>query len=202
VTLTAPATTARRERPMAPAKIRILETAQRLFYDEGIRATGVDLLIAESSVTKATFYKHFGSKDRLVLNYIEIQRELGQSRLEEAIGDARGAAATIGRVIDMVESDISSDSYRGSAFMNATAEYPERQHPVREVAAAYTDHVAARLSRVFSELGHPMPGAAADELTLAINGAYAWSYMADDVAARAGLRRVAERLIAECDAQH
>ncbi|RZS57631.1 TetR family transcriptional regulator [Microcella putealis] len=195
---TAVSSTARRERPMAPAKVRILETALRLFYDEGIRATGVDLLIAESSVTKATFYKHFGSKDRLVLDYVEIQRQRGESALEDAIGDARSAAATIGRVVDMVESTIESSDYRGCPFMNAAAEYPDRQHPVRQVTAAYTDHVSARLATVFTSLGHPLPGAAADGLTLAINGAYAWSYMADDVAARAGLRRVAERLVAEC----
>lgn len=202
MTLTAPPTLAsapRRERPLAPAKLRILETALRLFYDEGIRATGVDLLIAESSVTKATFYKHFGSKDRLVLDYVEIQRQRGEAALDEAIGDARGAAATIGRVVDLVERTIEGETYRGCPFMNAAAEYPDAQHPVREVTAAYTDHVAARLASVFAGLGHPLPGAAADELTLAINGAYAWSYMADDVAARAGLRRVAERLIAECD---
>lgn len=198
---TAPVPSAtRRDRPMAPAKVRILETALRLFYDEGIRATGVDLLIAESSVTKATFYKHFGSKDRLVLDYVEIQRQRGEAALEEAIGDARGAAATIGRIVDMVESTIEADGYRGCPFMNAAAEYPDRQHPVRLVTAAYTDYVAARLASVFASLGHALPGAAADELTLAINGAYAWSYMADDVAARAGLRLVAERLIAECSA--
>ncbi|HET8957053.1 MAG TPA: helix-turn-helix domain-containing protein [Microcella sp.] len=195
---TAVSSTVRRERPMAPAKVRILETALRLFYDEGIRATGVDLLIAESSVTKATFYKHFGSKDRLVLDYVEIQRQRGETALDDAIGDARSAATTIGRVIDMVESTIESSGYRGCPFMNAAAEYPDRQHPVRQVTAAYTDHVSARLATVFTTLGHPLPGAAADELTLAINGAYAWSYLADDVAARAGLRRVAERLVAEC----
>ena len=55
---------------MAPAKQRILDAATTLFSQEGIRAVGVDRLIHESSVTKATFYKHFGSKDRLIYDYV------------------------------------------------------------------------------------------------------------------------------------
>ena len=58
------------QRPLAPAKQRILETADVLFTREGIRAVGVDWLIEESHVTKATFYKHFRAKDRLVLDYL------------------------------------------------------------------------------------------------------------------------------------
>src|SRR5690606_27273686 len=53
------------------ARGRILATAMRLFYYEGIRSVGIDRLIAESSVTKATFYKHFGSKDALILTYMQ-----------------------------------------------------------------------------------------------------------------------------------
>jgi AcrR family transcriptional regulator len=60
---------------IAPAKRRILETANTLFYDEGIRSVGIDRLISESGVTKATFYKHYGSKDRLIVEYIS-QRHL------------------------------------------------------------------------------------------------------------------------------
>src|SRR3982750_1556112 len=55
---------------LAPAKKRILDTADVLFYDEGIRAVGVDRLIAASNVTKATFYKHYGSKDNVIAAYI------------------------------------------------------------------------------------------------------------------------------------
>ena len=60
---------------LAPAKQRILETANRLFYNDGIRPVGIDRLISESAVTKATFYKHFGSKDGLVLAYLKYRHE-------------------------------------------------------------------------------------------------------------------------------
>ena len=57
----------------SPARDRILDTAFRLFYARGIRAVGVDLIISESGVAKATFYKHFPAKDELVLAYLDRQ---------------------------------------------------------------------------------------------------------------------------------
>src|SRR5688572_1362712 len=61
----------------SPARRRLLDTATRLFYTEGIRAVGIDRIIAEAGVAKATFYKHFPSKDELVVAYIEEQDRLG-----------------------------------------------------------------------------------------------------------------------------
>ena len=68
----------------APARERILDTAFRLFYARGIRAVGVDLLIAESGVAKATFYKHFGAKDDLVLAYLDRVDEIWTGQLRAA----------------------------------------------------------------------------------------------------------------------
>ena len=67
------------------AKVRILETADFLFYTEGIRTVGIDRLISTSKVTKATFYKHFGSKDRLILMYIEARHVNEVARFEELL---------------------------------------------------------------------------------------------------------------------
>ncbi len=62
--------------PALPARERILATAYRLFYREGIRATGIDKVIAEAGgVTKVTFYRHFPSKDALILAYLELRHQ-------------------------------------------------------------------------------------------------------------------------------
>jgi len=86
-----------RVHPPAPAKIRILETANRLFYDEGIRSVGIDRLISESGVTKATFYKHYGSKDRLILDYVTARHQsfvAALNALVEATPDPADASVT------------------------------------------------------------------------------------------------------------
>ena len=62
-----------------PARRRLLDTATRLFYEAGIHAVGIDRIIAEAGVAKATFYNHFPSKDDLVVAYIEEQDRLGRA---------------------------------------------------------------------------------------------------------------------------
>lgn len=192
---TAPVTPIRRA---APAKVRILETALRRFYDDGIRAVGVDLLIAESSVTKATFYKHFGSKDRLVMDYMEAQRDRAVSELEEAIGSPADSARALSRIGAHILATIEQSGYRGSPFINAAAEYPDPEHPVRVLTTQHQEYLAARFSQVFDAAGHPLPGEAADDLLIAMNGAMTWVYVGDPIAARAAFRRTLERLQNEC----
>lgn len=102
------------------ARARILGTAARLFYERGIRAVGVDTLIAESGVAKATFYKHFPAKDDLVLAYLDTIDEAWTAQLQaaaQAAGDRPadqlvGVFAALGAVCD-------GPGYRGCGFLNA-----------------------------------------------------------------------------------
>ncbi|MEZ3499237.1 TetR/AcrR family transcriptional regulator [Pantoea sp. KPR_PJ] len=105
--------------PDATARERLLTTAQRLFYQQGIRATGIDSVIAEAQITKVTFYRHFSSKNQLIFAVLE-QRHLRwmqgfQQALQHAdsITDALPAA---------LKSWFDEGDYRGCAFINASAE--------------------------------------------------------------------------------
>src|ERR1700754_5093262 len=86
----------------SPARRRLLDTATRLFYTEGIHAVGIDRIIAEASVAKATFYNHFPSKDDLVLAYIEEQDRLGREAVAALPKQAprKMIAAILGRISD------------------------------------------------------------------------------------------------------
>src|SRR5690606_31149552 len=88
---------------LAPAKQRILDTADKLFYDEGIRAVGIDRLISTSSVTKATFYKHYGSKARLILEYIAY-RHLQVAEIVDAAAQATDDPEELLREIARIQS--------------------------------------------------------------------------------------------------
>jgi len=181
----------------APAKRRILETANTLFYDEGIRSVGVDRLISESGVTKATFYKHYGSKDRLILEYITGRDVMMRGFIDQIIAGASSPEYSIRALVDTIVTGIEGPGFRGCPFINAAMEFTDSRHPVRQVVAEHREWYAARVADVFREAGHPLPGDAGDEFILARDGAMTGGYAGDSIAATTALQRAVERIIAE-----
>jgi AcrR family transcriptional regulator len=189
--------------PAAPAqrapwaKNKILETANELFYGDGIRTVGVDRLISESAVTKATFYKHYGSKDRLIVQYVRYRDKSSRDRVQSVIDDTSDPQAALRGLMSQVSDEIASPNFRGCAFLNAATEYPDAAHPVRLVVAEHRDWYTGVLTGLLADMGHSMPGDAADELMLACDGARGGGYAGDPIAATTALGRVVDRVLAE-----
>ena len=181
----------------APAKGRILETANVLFYEDGIRNVGVDRIISASSVTKATFYKHYRAKDNLIVEYITARHESVRDNIEAIIADAPDAGSALRQFVAAVIAEIDTPGFRGCPFINAAAEFPEAEHPVRRVVTTHREWYVDRLADLLKDTGHPVPGDAADELLLARDGALSGGYAGDSIAASAALGRIAERVLAE-----
>jgi AcrR family transcriptional regulator len=185
------------ELPEAPAKRRILLTADELFYDEGIRSVGVDRLIATANVTKATFYKHYGSKDRVITAYIRYRHQRIAEAFAVLIAANDTPVAALHAVRDSILAEIAAPGFRGCPFINAAAEFSDAQHPVRMAVREHREWYASVLERLTRALGHPLPGDAADELVLARDGAMSGGYAGDPIAASAALSRTFDRVIAE-----
>ncbi|MDI2099709.1 TetR/AcrR family transcriptional regulator [Ruicaihuangia caeni] len=179
------------------AKSRILDTADALFYSEGIRSVGIDRLIAESGVTKATFYKHYGSKERLVLSYIEQRSAVMREYCQRIADEHASPADALRSLFAWAGSVIVEQEFRGSPFVNAAAEFHEPGHPVRLLVAAHRDWFSEFLQNRLQECGHPLSGDGADELLLAWDGAMSGGYAGDSIAAAAALQRALERVLAE-----
>jgi AcrR family transcriptional regulator len=179
------------------AKQRILETADRLFSDEGIHTVGIDRLISESGVTKATFYKHYGAKDRLIIEYVKNRHASVKSDIEPVVARATSPAEALRELFAMVERDTQRVGFRGCPFVNAAAEYPDPRHPVRAVVAEHRDWYTATLATLLKQLNHPLPGDAADDLMLIRDGAMAGAYAGDFVAVGAALARALSRIMTE-----
>ncbi|MBQ0884444.1 TetR/AcrR family transcriptional regulator [Streptomyces sp. RM72] len=119
---------------LTPGARRVLEAAERLFYEHGIHAVGVDLIAAEAGVTKKTLYDRFGSKEQIVVEYLagrdERWRDLLAGRLEEA---GEGAADRIEAVFEA--SRVWSQRYgaKGCSMINAYAEISDPDHPAYPV---------------------------------------------------------------------
>ena len=164
--------TATQTRP-SPARERILATAFSLFYAKGIRAVGIDLIIAESGVAKATFYKHFPAKDELVVAYLDKVDGVWTGQLKAA-AEAAGPdpADQLVGMFDALRSACRREGYRGCAFINAAAE----SQPGTAVHNRTVAHKAAVLDWVHDlaeAAGARDPGALARSLTLLLDGGLA-----------------------------
>lgn len=132
--------------PDAAARDRILDTAQRLFYACGIRATGIDKVIAEAQVTKVTFYRHFPAKNQLILAFLA-QRHLrwmkGFSAMLDQYPDIESGLPAA------LQSWFSEQDYRGCAFINVRAElgdaFPEATQLIRQHKQAMAEAIAQNM---------------------------------------------------------
>jgi AcrR family transcriptional regulator len=150
------------------ARDRILNTATKLFYAEGVHAIGVDRIIAEAGVAKATFYKYFPAKDELVRAYIQNQSRQGRAAIDR-IGK-RSARDTILAISDLVADAAAQPGYRGCPFLNAAAEYPDPSHPVRQAISEHRRWKHDLLDGLLTADGNPNPETTADILTVAGDG--------------------------------
>jgi AcrR family transcriptional regulator len=174
---TAPGTSRSTSAPAAErvsaARERILETAFRLFYAKGIRAVGVDLIIAESGVAKATFYKHFPAKDDLVVAYLDKVDGVWSGQLRDAAAAAGpGPADQLVGLFDALGSACRREGYRGCAFINAAAE-SQPGTPVHERTVAHKAAVLAWVRGLAEQAGARDPEALARSLTLLLDGGLA-----------------------------
>lgn len=155
------------------ARERILTTAFALFYAHGIRGVGIDRIIAESGVAKATFYKHFPAKDDLVLAYLDRVDEAWSGQLHAAAAAAGpDPAAQLVGAFDALGNACRRDGYRGCAFINAAAENPAGSR-IHDRTLAHKEAVRAWLTGLADEAGAPDPSGLARTLTLLLDGGLA-----------------------------
>ena len=174
---------------------RILETAFRLFYARGIRAVGVDLIIAESGVAKATFYKHFPAKDELVLAYLDKVDGIWTGQLRAA-AEAAGPdpADQLVGLFDALSTACRRDGYRGCAFINAAAEALPGT-PVHDRTVAHKQAVRAWVSDLAVRAGAADPDALSRSLALLLDGGLADGALAADPAAAQAAKDAARSLV-------
>lgn len=156
--------------PSLPARERILNTAYRLFYRDGIRATGIDRVIAEAGVTKVTFYRHFASKDALIVAFLDLRHVRWMHWFEDALQrhaptDRRGRLAIVGAV----EEWLTADSFRGCAFINSVNELGSELPEVHDIAARHKADMVAVIKGALPAGPHRTRTAQA--LGIAVDGA-------------------------------
>ena len=178
------------------ARDRILDTAFRLFYARGIRAVGVDLIISESGVAKATFYKHFPAKDELVLAYLDKVDTIWTAQLHAA-AEAAGPdpAAQLVGLFDALGTACRRDGYRGCAFINAAAEAAPGT-PVHARTVAHKQSVLAWLRDLSAQARAQDPDTLARTLALLLDGGLSDGALAADPEAARTAKLAAGSMVA------
>ncbi|MGE5147534.1 MAG: TetR/AcrR family transcriptional regulator [Candidatus Eiseniibacteriota bacterium] len=181
--------------PRAADKIR--RTARELFYREGIRAVGVDEIVARAGVTKPSLYRSFSSKDALAASYLSDYEGEFWRRFDSAVaahpGDPR---AQLSAFFSKLSGRATRKGYRGCGLTNAAVEYPEPGHPARQVAEAHKRELRRRLTAMAEEMGAAAPEVLADGLLLLLEGAYVSAQLFGPDGPARSVAIAADRLIA------
>ncbi|WP_369215549.1 TetR/AcrR family transcriptional regulator [Streptomyces flavofungini] len=142
------------------ARSRLLNTATRIFYTEGIHSVGVDRIIAEAQVTRATLYRHFKGKEELILSYLHRADQGIRGQVTAVLAQGLAPADTVRAVARTITEGIRSAGFRGCAFLNAAAEYPDPAHPVHQAVLAHRQWFLEAVTQLLTEAGC-VPGDAA-----------------------------------------
>ncbi|MEZ5097834.1 MAG: TetR/AcrR family transcriptional regulator [Nocardioides sp.] len=182
--------------PRQAARERILQAAFRLFYARGPRGVGVDTIIDEAGVAKASFYKHFPRKDDLVLAYLDQvdQTWLGQLRAAARAAGDDPADQMVG-LFDALQSAARREGFHGCAFINTAAEAT----PGGDVHARTVGHkhlVRAWVTDLATRAGALDPDLLGRQLTLLLDGGLAAGVLDADPATAASAKQAAASLVA------
>jgi AcrR family transcriptional regulator len=181
--------------PAQPARERILDTAFRLFYARGPRGVGVDTVIAESGVAKATLYKHFPRKDELVLAYLDKVDQAWFGQLRAAARDAGDdPRVQLVGMFDALASAARRDGYHGCAFINTAAE-SETGSDVHARTVEHKRVVRAWITDLARRAGAADPDLLARQLTMLMDGGLAVGVLDADLAATTAAKAAARSLV-------
>lgn len=151
---------------------RLLDSADELFYEEGIRATGVEALAERAGVTKMTLYSHFASKDDLVVAYLERRDRRWRESLECRLDGQTDPKERLLSVFDAHRELLVSGGFRGCAYVNCAAEFPDREHPARAAVRRHKATLKRRLVKLATEAECADPEGLAENLFLLLEGSY------------------------------
>lgn len=182
---------------MSSTRERLVEAAGRRFYRDGFRNVGIDQILSDVGISKTAFYKHFDSKDDLVLEVLRQQdfwlRETFSRMIRERGGDT--AEGQLRALFDVVEELIESSEYRGCFFVNVAMEFPLPHEPAHIAAAVNKRAIEEIVHEIGERAGARDPRALSEDLCLVMEGAYVTRQVTGNERTAEIARRVADRVI-------
>jgi AcrR family transcriptional regulator len=174
---------------------RLLAAANELFYAEGVHTVGIERVIERAGVAKASLYSTFGSKDELVRAYLRGRAEARQRRISERLALLEDPRERILGVFDFLGELAASPTFRGCAFLNATAEGPRGETKVTRICADQRAWTLGLFTGLAREAGAGDPGRLAAQLVILYDGTTVGGSMDGGSAASRTARAMAEVLL-------
>ena len=175
----------------------IVATAYSLFKRDGFHATGIDKIIAEADVAKMTMYRHFPSKDRLIVEVLDWRAERFNRQLDRLTEAAATPQEKVAAIFDWHERWFDSEDFYGCLFQHALAEFGEPDHVVRQAAMRQKQDLQRRIKGI---LAQAMPARRAERvataLSMLIEGATVLARMGQGKAALDSAREIAAEILA------
>jgi AcrR family transcriptional regulator len=162
--------------PPTCVRDRLLDAADRLFYAEGVRAVGIDRVLAEAGAAKASLYAHFSNKDELIGEYVRQRVEGSRTAITAYLADVPPADRAF-RIFDWLVAWAESADFRGCPMQHLVAEITERDHPARQAIAAQRSWIEGRFREWVRDAGAASPDSVVGALIVLFDGAVAAAEM-------------------------
>ena len=151
---------------------KILVTASNLFESRGIQASGVDTIIAEAGIAKATLYKHYPSKNLLVTAYLRDKSDRFYEWLNSRlVSKKENSVEILITLCELVEQWIMTPEFHGLPFHIASVEFPNPDHPINQYSAVLAVELQGYLAKIAATAGAKDPEALSQQLTILFEGA-------------------------------
>ncbi len=161
-------------RPAPGTRDRILDTASRLFQEQGVHPVGLQQIIDECGCGKNLLYRNFASKDDLVVAYLNRCRTEWEGIIDGAVEQAGpDPTSQLIAVVRAVAGQVRDADYHGCPFLNTHSEFRDPGHPAHQVSAAHFDALRRQLHAIAAPGGWPDPHGVAERILLIIYGLYA-----------------------------
>ncbi|MER6441595.1 TetR/AcrR family transcriptional regulator [Streptomyces sp. NPDC001185] len=178
----------------------VLAVASRLYYQRGIRAVGMDLVVKESGVGNATVYRQFPTKDALASAFTQDRADAWFARMRQASDKVNDPREKLLAIFTAVIEETRLPTFRGCPMLNTHTEFPDPQHPANRVAVTHEQRVRDWMRDLAADACAPDPDQLADDLVLVLNGVYVTATVLGPQGPAQRTGELARRLIwAACD---
>jgi AcrR family transcriptional regulator len=152
---------------------KVLATASRLFYANGVRAVGIDWIVADSGVAKTSLYRHFQTKDDLVAAFLEHEDCEFWQQWEQIVRAAPpNPRAALMALLEWIGKRVSRDGYRGCPQINVAAEFADPEHPARRIRRRHKAEMLERLKQIVGKIGVLRLNDTSLQIALLVDGAF------------------------------